>query len=71
MRMVSDNAKIFKAAKKTIVSVLDSAEVKHHISGVSVKWNFNLEKAPWWGGMFERMIQGMKRCLQKTIGNDI
>ena len=29
---------------------------------------FNLEKAPWSGGFFERMIQSVKRCLQKTIG---
>lgn len=26
------------------------------------------EKAPWWGGIFERMIQTAKRCLRKTIG---
>ena len=55
--IVSDNAKTFKAAQKTIADVLDSAEVKHHLSDVSVKWAFNLERAPWWGGMFERMIQ--------------
>ena len=33
-----------------------------------VKWVFTLEKAPWWGGFYERMIQSMKRCLKKTIG---
>ena len=35
---------------------------------VGVEWMFNLEKAPWWGGVFERMVKSMKRCLQKTIG---
>ena len=34
-----------------------------------MKWSFNLEKAPWLGGVFERMIQSAKRCLRKTIGN--
>ena len=34
-----------------------------------MKWSFNLEKAPWWGGVFEKMIQSAKRCLRKTIGN--
>ena len=29
---------------------------------------FNLEKAPWWGGVFERMVKSTKRCLRKTIG---
>ena len=46
VRIVSDNAKTFKAAQKTIADVLDSAEVKHHLSDVSVKWAFNLERAP-------------------------
>ena len=29
---------------------------------------FNLEKAPWWGGVFERMIKSTKRCLRKIVG---
>ena len=52
-----------------IADALGSVEVKHHFSDVNVEWTFNLEKAPWWGGMFERMIQSMKRCLSKTIGS--
>ena len=31
-------------------------------------WNFNLEKAPWWSGLFERMIRSTKRCLHKVVG---
>ena len=27
-----------------------------------------MEKAPWWGGVFEQMIQSMKRLLRKMIG---
>ena len=27
-----------------------------------------MEKAPWWGGFWERMVQGVKQCLRKTIG---
>ena len=33
-----------------------------------VKWNFNIERAPWWGGFFERMVQLLKRCLRKMVG---
>ena len=33
-----------------------------------MKWTFNLEKAPWWGGIFERLVRSVKRCLKKTIG---
>lgn len=28
-----------------------------------------MEKAPWWGGFYERMVKGVKRCLRKTLGN--
>ena len=29
---------------------------------------FNIERAPWWGGFFERMVRMTKRCLKKMIG---
>ena len=69
VRIVSDNAKTFKSAAKMITTILESAEVQQHFTNVNIKWSFNLEKAPWWGGLFERMIQSAKRCLRKTIGN--
>lgn len=28
---------------------------------------FNLEKALWWGGVFERLVKSVKRSLKKTI----
>ncbi len=27
-----------------------------------------MERAPWWGGVLERMIKSTKRCLRKLIG---
>ena len=30
---------------------------------------FNVERALWWGGIFERMIQTVKRCLRKMVEN--
>lgn len=32
-------------------------------------WQFNLSRALWWGGQFERMVALVKKSLQKTIGN--
>ncbi|KAK6175232.1 hypothetical protein SNE40_013739 [Patella caerulea] len=54
VRVISDNGKTFKSAAKLLQDKL--------------VWSFNVEKAPWWGGIFERMIQSVKRCLKKTIG---
>ena len=34
-----------------------------------MKWSFNLEKALWWGGFFEWMVQSVKQCLKKSIGS--
>ena len=67
-RILSDNAKTFKAAAKLLKTIFDCQEVKRYLCNVGVEWIFNLEKAPWWGGLFERMIQSMKRCLRKVIG---
>ena len=52
---MSDNVKTFKAAEKMIATVLESPEALRYYSDVKMKWNFNLEKAPWWGGLFERV----------------
>ena len=67
-RVISDNSKTFKSGSRLIFQVLDCPEVMEYFSDVRVQWVYNLEKAPWWGGMFERMIRSMKRCLKKAIG---
>ena len=67
-RIVSDNGTTFKGASKSIRNIMDHPEVRHFMSGVNVKWDFNIERAPWWGGFFERMVQLLKRCLRKLVG---
>ena len=66
--VISDNGKVFKAAAKVIENVLSSAEVQRYCEGVGISWRFNVPKAPWWGGFFERLIRSMKRCLRKSLG---
>ena len=66
--MVSDNAKIFISATQTLQDVLRSPEVQQYFAGMHIRWVFNLEKASWWGGFFERLVQSVKRCLKKSIG---
>ena len=67
-KILSDNAKTFKAANKHLQAIFNSREVKNYLSDVGVQWSFNLEKAPWWGGVFERMVKSTKRCLRKVVG---
>ena len=33
-----------------------------------IRWQFNLAKAPWWGGFFERLVKQVKSCLKKSLG---
>ena len=56
--IVSDNGKTFKGSE------LIDYNTRHKI-----RWRFNLAKAPWWGGLFERLIRSTKRCLKKVMKN--
>ena len=67
-RIISDNGSTFKLASRYLKSILEHPEVQHYMSGINVKWSFNIERAPWWGGFFERMIQLLKKCLRKLVG---
>lgn len=66
--IISDNAKTFKAAARVIQNVITHPDMQKYCSDLSFEWHFNLEKAPWWGGMFERLIKSTKRCLRKMVG---
>ena len=54
---ISDNFKSFK-----------TEYMKSFIRNNSISWEFILEKSPWWGGFYERLIGITKMCLTKTIG---
>ena len=69
IRILSDNRKTFKAASKTISAILSHPSVRSHLLNNQISWQFNVERAPWWGGVFEQMVPSTKRCLKKIIGN--
>ena len=54
---ISDNFKTFKAK-----------EIKRFALKSRINWKFILEKSPWWGGFYERLIEIIKRCLKKVAG---
>lgn len=67
--IVSDNAKTFQATDKALRELFNHPEVQAYLSDMRVEWRFNLPKAPWWGGFFERMVGSAKQCLRKVLGN--
>ncbi len=66
--MISDNAKTYKAAAKEIRKIKRSPRLKEYLERKQVAWKFIIELAPWQGGMWERLIRSVKRCLNKVIG---
>lgn len=45
-----------------------SDETTNYFANKGITWQFIVEHAPWQGGMWERLICSVKRCLKKTIG---
>ena len=66
--ITSDNAKTFKRANKDLAHLYRTTKAQDFVANQGITWNFILEKAPWWGGYYERMIQLVKRSLRKILG---
>ena len=69
--MLTDNAKTFKSASVDVKKISRSSEVKRYLANRQVDWQFIVERAPWWGGFWERLVRNVKRCLKKTVGRSL
>ena len=54
--LISDQAATFHAGDNYLQSLFKSADVNDKLSSVNCKWIFNTERAPNFGGFFERLI---------------
>ena len=70
-RIYSDNAKTFVSGSKWIEQVMKEQKISGFLTQQGIEWKFNLSRAPWWGGQFERLIGLVKGSLHKTIGNGL
>ena len=52
---ISDNFKTFK-----------SVDVKRFCNTKEIVWKFILERSPWWGGFYERLISNSKIVLEES-----
>ena len=57
-----------KAAAVFLEGVFKDQTMINHRSMSRTEWLFNIEQAPWWGGVFESLIKSTKRCLRKFTG---
>ena len=70
-KVYSDNGQTFVAAAKWLKKVQKDEEFHAFLSDQSIVWQFNLSRAPWWGGQFERLIGLMKSAFYKTVGQEL
>ena len=66
--IITDNAKTFKSAAKILVRIFKSPNVSTYLAKQGIKWKYNLAKAPFWGGFYERLVRSVKTALKKCIG---
>lgn len=67
----SDNAKTFKRASFELSKIFDlKASESFHgfLSDHRIKWKFIVERAPWWGGFWERLAGVVKSSLKAAVG---
>uniref|UniRef100_A0A914YQM0 Integrase catalytic domain-containing protein n=1 Tax=Panagrolaimus superbus TaxID=310955 RepID=A0A914YQM0_9BILA len=70
--ILSDNAKQFKTAA-TALDELWSKSIKdehtvQYCNENAIVWDYITERAPWKGGLYERMVGLVKNALKQTIG---
>ena len=66
--IISDNAAVFKATASWIKKIRKSERLQDHLAREDIRWQFNLSRSPWWGGMYEQLIKSVKKTLYKTLG---
>lgn len=68
----SDNAKTFQRASRDLRRLwktIRGKELQNYFAEHRIQWNFIAERAPWWGGFWERLVRSVKSSLKKVLGN--
>ena len=67
-QIYSHNRRTFIATANWLKKVRKDERLNTFLSTHEITWQFNLSRAPWWGGQFERLIGVMKGAFYKTVG---
>ncbi|GFX57644.1 integrase catalytic domain-containing protein [Trichonephila clavipes] len=70
-KILTDNAKTLKKSElelKNLWKIISDPTVKAFYASHKIYWQFIMERAPWWGGFYERLIRTVKLALRKTVG---
>ena len=64
----SDNGGTFVGAASWLRKVMNDEKMNGYLTRQEIEWRFNLSRAPWWGGQFERLVGLVKSAMYKVIG---
>ena len=67
-KIYSDNGKSFVAASKWLKRIMKDEKTQDYLAHHNILWQFNLSRAPWWGGQFERLVGVVKQAFYKAVG---
>ena len=67
-KIYSDNGKTFVAAARWLYKIMKEEVFNDFLAKHSIRWQFNLSRAPWWCGPFERMVGLVKQDFYRTVG---
>ena len=67
----SGNGGTFIKAVKWLCQLQGDEHLQGLLEDYNITWRFNLSKAPWCGGQFERSIGVIKSAMYKFIGGGI
>ena len=70
-KIYSDNGKTFVGAANLLKTIMSDEKVHDYLAKHRIMWQFNLSRAPLWGGQVERLIGLVKRALYKSIGSGL
>lgn len=62
----SDNAQSFHSCARAFKAA--ASALQEYATGLNVHWKFIVERAPWWGGWWERLIRSTKDVLKRYLG---
>ncbi|XP_028417097.1 uncharacterized protein LOC114541359 [Dendronephthya gigantea] len=60
--MVFDNASTYESAAEELKFLFKSPILEERLSKRAVQWKFMVKRAPWHGGFWERLIDGLVRA---------
>ena len=66
-----DNGGTFLGVARWLKLAMRDEQINEFLVKNGITWHFNISRAPWWGGQFERLVGLMKHALHKTIGRGL